>query len=80
MAPRTRRSPTITVEPRPGGMWAVQKDGSQRASRVLGRKDVAVARARAQARREGAELVVKDQRGRIETKDSHGRDPRRIPG
>jgi hypothetical protein len=53
----------------------VQKDGTQRASRVVERKSEAVSIARAQAKREGAELVVKTSDGRIESKDSHGRDP-----
>jgi hypothetical protein len=79
MAPRQART-QISVEPRPDGRWAVHKDGAQRASRVLDRKDDAVERARAQAQREGAELVIKDQKGRIQSKDSHGRDPRNIKG
>ena len=43
-------------------------------------KAPAVDRARQQARREGAELVVKDEQGRIQSRDSHGRDPRSSPG
>lgn len=74
MATRKPAKPAIAVEPRPDGKWAVQKDGTQRASRVLDRKTDAVARARGQAKREGAELVIKDQKGRIQSKDSHGRD------
>ena len=76
----TNRKPQISVEPRPDGRWAVQKDGTQRASRLLDRKSDAVDRARAQAQREGAELVVKSADGRVERRDSHGRDPRNIPG
>ena len=72
--------PAITVEPRPGGRWAVQKDSTERASKLFDRKTDAVARARAQAKREGAELVVKDEKGRIQSKDSHGRDDPRKPG
>jgi uncharacterized protein DUF2188 len=70
----------IAVEPRPGGKWAVQKDGTKRASFVTDRKADAVTRARAQAKREGTELVVKNQTGAIAIKDSHGRDPRRSKG
>jgi Uncharacterized protein conserved in bacteria (DUF2188) len=70
----------IAVEPRPDGRWAVRKAGSQRASRVFDRKSDAVERARVQATREGAELVVKDQQGHISAKDSHGRDPRNVRG
>jgi hypothetical protein len=58
----------------------VQKDGTQRASRLFDRKSDAEARARAQAKREGAELVVKGANGRIERRDSHGADDRRAAG
>jgi hypothetical protein len=46
----------------------------------MDRKQDAVDRARQQARREQAELVIKDQQGRIQSKDSHGHDPRRSKG
>ena len=72
-------TPQISVEPR-GDRWAVQKDGTQRASKLFDRKADAITRARAQARRERAELVIKTANGRIESKDSHGRDPRSIRG
>ena len=74
----TRQS--IAVEPRPDGRWAVQKDGTSRASRLFARKSEAVDRARTQAKREHAELVVKDERGRIQSKHSHGHDPRNVRG
>jgi hypothetical protein len=70
------KKPSISVEPRPGGKWAVQKDGTSRASVVVARKTDAVSRARSQAKREGAELVIKDQLGKIAAKDSHGRETR----
>ncbi len=72
--------PAITVEPRPDGKWAIQKDGGSRASTLGANKASLVARARAQAKREGVELVIKDAQGRIQSKDSHGRDPRRSKG
>ena len=72
-------TPQISVEPR-GDRWAVQKDGTQRASKLFDRKADAVTRARAQARREQAELIIKTANGRIESKDSHGHDPRNIRG
>ena len=43
----------ITVEPRPDGRWAVQKDGTKRASGLYKRQSDAEIRARAQAKREG---------------------------
>lgn len=70
----------IFVEPRPDGRWAVKKGGTQRASRVMDRKDDAVSRAREQARRQRAELVVMGSDGRIQRKDSFGNDPRNIRG
>ena len=73
----TKRKPapsSIAVEPRPGGRWAVQKNGTKRASKLFDTKIPAVALARAQAKREGAELIVKDQAGKIQSRDSHGRD------
>ena len=65
-----QRRPAISVEPRPDGRWAVQKDGTKRASRVMDRKRDAVSRARQQARREQAELVIKDERGGIQSTES----------
>jgi hypothetical protein len=52
----------------------------ERASRGHGPEAGRVNCARQQARREQAELVIKDQQGRIESKDSHGHDPRRSKG
>lgn len=72
--------PQISVEPRDGGRWAVQKDGTRRASRVVDTKSEAEALARAQAKREGAELIVKGRNGRIQRRDSHGADSPRRPG
>ena len=76
----TMRQPAITVEPRPDARWAVQTDGTQRAVRVFDRKQDAVTDARTRARGRGTELVIKDERGRIQSKDSHGHDPRSVRG
>jgi len=74
------RKPQISVEPRQGGRWAVQTDGTQRADSLHARKSDATARARELAENKGAELVIRDERGRVTAKDSHGNDPRRIKG
>jgi ethanolamine utilization cobalamin adenosyltransferase len=74
------RKPQVSVEPRQGGRWAVQTDGTQRADSLHARKSDATARARELAENKGAELVIKDERGRVTAKDSHGNDPRRIKG
>ena len=68
------RKSAITVEPRPDGRWAVQKDHTSKPSRVFDRHSDAEARGRAQAKREGAELVVKGADGKIQRRDSHGAD------
>ena len=72
--------PQVAVEPRPDGRWAVQTDGTERAYRVKDKKSEAVTIARRVAGNKGAELVIKDERGRMGRKDSHGQDPRRIKG
>jgi hypothetical protein len=78
MAARTQ--PAIVVEPRPDGRWAVQTDRTQRAAKLHDTQAAAVADARRRAQGRGSELVVKDERGRIQQKDSHGRDDRSIRG
>ena len=74
------RQPQVSVEPRPDGRWAVQTDGTQRADSLHDKKSEAVARGRELAANKGTELVIKDERGKIVGKDSHGNDPRRIKG
>jgi hypothetical protein len=74
------RKPQVAVEPRPGGRWAVQTDGTQRAYRVYDGKAAAIATGRSVAKNQGVELVIKNESGRIAGKDSHGKDPRRIKG
>ena len=74
------RKPQVAVEPRSDGRWAVQSDGAQRADSLHDRKTEAVRRGRELAENKQSELVIKDERGRIVGKDSHGRDPRSIPG
>lgn len=65
-----RRSTLILVEPRPDGRWARQKDGATRAASIHATKADALRAARTQAKREGAELVVKGRDGRIAQRDS----------
>jgi hypothetical protein len=74
------RKQQVAVEPRPGGRWAVQTDGTQRADSLHDRKADAVARGRELAQNKRTELVIKSETGRIMAKDSHGNDPRRIKG
>ena len=73
----TTRKPApqpVVVEPRPDGRWAVQRDRGQRASSLHETQAAAERRAREIARNQGLELVVKGRDGRIQRKDSHGRE------
>ena len=74
------RKPQVAVEPRPDGRWAVQTDGTQRADSLHDRKSDAVKRGRDLARTKRTELEIKNEAGRIASKDSYGNDPRRIKG
>lgn len=70
----------IVVEPRPDGRWARQKNGTSRAASLHDTQAAAEQAARAQAKRERTELVIKGQDGRIQRRDSFGTDPRSRPG
>jgi hypothetical protein len=74
------RKPQVSVEPRANGRWAVQTDGTMRATKLFDRKSDAIERGRELAGNKKAELVIKSQAGRIRGKDSRGADPRRIHG
>ena len=66
--------PNVHVVPRDGG-WAVQRAGGQRASSLHETQADAVDRGREQARRDGVELLIHGEDGRIRERDSHGNDP-----
>jgi hypothetical protein len=74
------RNPHVSVEPRPNGRWAVQTDGTMRADSLHDKKNEAIRRGRELAENKQTELVIKGTDGRIEAKNSHGNDPRRIRG
>jgi hypothetical protein len=63
----------VHVVPKGDG-WAVKREGSDRASKVTETQREAIQAGRQTARREGAELVIHGQNGRIREKDSHGKD------
>jgi len=69
----------VYVQPHSDG-WEVKKKGNERASAVTDTKKEAEKIGRDAARKEHSELVIKDERGRIQDKDSHGHDPRRTKG
>ncbi len=79
-ARKATRTASITVEPRPDGRWAVQRDGSKRASSLHNTQKQAETAARAVAKRSELELVVKGRDGAIQRRDSFGNDPRKRQG
>ena len=64
----------------PNGGWDIRKDGAERSSGHFATKAQAVDRAREISRNARTELVIHNLDGKISQKDSHGRDPRNIPG
>jgi hypothetical protein len=62
------------VVPRDGN-WAVQGAGAERATAIYPTKREAVDRGREIAQNQGTELLVHGQDGKIQSRDSHGRDP-----
>ncbi len=62
------------VVPHPNG-WAVKGEGNDRATSVHDTKKEAVQAGREIAQNQGSELVIHGENGRIQQKDSHGRDP-----
>jgi hypothetical protein len=70
-----RGKPEIVVEPRADGRWARQKNGTSRAASLHDTQAAAERAARAQAKREHTELVVKGRDGSIQRRDSFGKDP-----
>lgn len=69
----------VTVAPHADG-WSVTRQGNDRASRVTDTKQEAVEIARDYAKQEHSELTIKGQNGKIQSKDSHGHDPRKSKG
>ena len=60
-----RHQSRIAIEPRPNGRWAVQMDGTRQAHSVHATKSGALTRGRELARKYEAQLVIKDEVGRI---------------
>jgi hypothetical protein len=71
---------TWTVEPRPDGKWAVQRDGSKRADSLHTKKDAAVRRGADLGNRNNGQLRVKDRDGKIQDERTYSNDPRRTRG
>lgn len=68
------------VQPNPQGGWDNKKAGAGRAASHHDTKREAIDTARGMSQREGSELKIKNLDGKIAQSDSHGHDPRNIPG
>jgi hypothetical protein len=75
-----QKGPDVFVSPHPKGGWQVKMAGSLRAYRRTKTQAEAIAIARPMAARNNSELFIKSKDGKIRKKDSHGHDPRNIPG
>jgi uncharacterized protein DUF2188 len=62
------------------GQWKNKVQGNEQASSTHGTKDEAVAKGRDMAESAKVEHVIKNLDGTIGEKNSHGNDPRNIPG
>ena len=78
----TMKRRTWTVEPRPDGSWAVQRDGTKRADSLHKTKPKAIARAVSlgKAASPRGQVRIKNERGRLEDERTYGNDPRRTRG
>lgn len=68
------------VVPTSQGGWNVKRAGSDKAVVHTGTKKQAVDLGREISRNQGTEFVIHGKDGVIQQKDSHGHDPRNIPG
>jgi len=69
-----KRSNHVVPSKERGG-WVVKKSGSTKASRSFGRKEDAVKYGRKLSRKESTELYIHKKDGRIQDRNSYGRDP-----
>jgi len=63
-----------------GENWAVKKDNSTRASRVVKTQKEAIEIGRGQAINSNSELLIHGRNGKIREKNSYGNDPSSIKG
>ena len=68
------------VVPNPNGGWDVKRDHAERASGHFETKQAAIDYARLVSSNQGTELFIHGVSGRIQSRDSHGNDPRRSKG
>ncbi|MCB9309874.1 MAG: DUF2188 domain-containing protein [Lewinellaceae bacterium] len=70
----TKKSNHVIPSDEQGG-WAVKKSGSARISRSFDRKEEAVKYGRELSRKEQTELYIHKRDGRIQERNSYGKDP-----
>lgn len=66
---------SIHVVPNSNDGWNIQQSGGQRSSGHFNTKQPAVDRARELSQNQNKELVIHGKDGKIQRKDSHGKDP-----
>lgn len=64
----------VHVVPHPQG-WAVRIEGNDRATSVHDTQRDAIDSGRDRARRDGTEILIHGENGRIRERDSYGNDP-----
>lgn len=69
-----KRSNHVVPSNEKGG-WAVKKSGSTKASKSFDRKEDAVKYGRELSRKEKTELYIHKRDGRIQDRNSYGKDP-----
>ncbi|MFZ1751307.1 MAG: DUF2188 domain-containing protein [Saprospiraceae bacterium] len=70
----TKKSNHVIPSDKQGG-WAVKKSGSARVSKSFERKEEAVKYGRDLSRKEQTELYIHKKDGRIQERNSYGKDP-----
>ncbi|HBY2626828.1 UNVERIFIED_CONTAM: hypothetical protein C3P01_05145 [Clostridioides difficile] len=63
------------VVPNPNGGWNIKGEGNSKATKTTSTKQEAINIARDISRNQGSELVIHGKDGKIQSKDSHGKDP-----
>ena len=62
------------------GRWAIKEEGQDEPFQIHETQEAAITDARALASSRGVELLIHGENGEIRERDSHGNDPRDVPG
>jgi len=65
-----------------GDDWKIKREGAQRASAIVEKKSEAVNTAKTLAKNSGplSQVKIHDQKGKIQTEYTYGKDPRKTKG